>query len=207
MYVTCRIVLCAYAHGVKSDISQVRNFAWHRSIGFCYLNTNGFLKNTSTAYARTTRSTVPKLFWAHPKSEFGEHLVIKFVFNISDLHFSHVPTLQKDTSNRLAVVTLKIHNSGLDRVGMTFFWPFATLVWVSTHTLGTTGLDKLNNGCVNCGENYLLTSEQSHGDNRLCLRFRKYLTVFTLCVVKHMQVCLENMCNFHQFTILSLSYL
>jgi len=26
----CRIFLCACAHGVKSAISQVRNFAWHR---------------------------------------------------------------------------------------------------------------------------------------------------------------------------------
>ena len=100
-----------------------------------------------------------------------------------------------------------IANTGLDRLSVTLFWPFATLVWVSTHTLGTTGLDKLNNRCVNCGENYFLTLEQSHGDNRLWLRFRKYLTVFTLCVVKHMQVCLENMCSFPQFTILSLSYL
>ena len=45
--------------------------------------------------------------------------------------------------------------------------------------------------------------------NRLCFRFRKYPTFFTFCIewVKHMQVCLENMSNFPQFTILSLSYL
>jgi len=44
-----------------------------------------------------------------------------FVFNISDLHFSHVPTLQTDTSHRQAVITLKIHNSGFDRLGVTLF--------------------------------------------------------------------------------------
>ena len=29
-YLVCRILLCACVHGVKSEISQVRNFAWHR---------------------------------------------------------------------------------------------------------------------------------------------------------------------------------
>jgi len=31
MYLVCRILLCACVHDVKSEISQVRNFAWHRS--------------------------------------------------------------------------------------------------------------------------------------------------------------------------------
>jgi len=44
---------------------------------------------------------------------------------------------------RQAVVTLKIHNFGLDRLCAIHFWPFSTLVWVSTHCLGTTGLDQL----------------------------------------------------------------
>jgi len=60
---------------------------------------------------------VRKLFWAWPKSEFGEHLVThasnnvwkntdcvddfwqqiaKFVFNVSNLLFSQVSTLQTD---------------------------------------------------------------------------------------------------------------
>ena len=30
-------------------------------------------KNVSIAYARMARSEVPKLFWALPKSEFGEN--------------------------------------------------------------------------------------------------------------------------------------
>jgi len=60
---------------------------------------------------------LPKLFWARPKSEFGEHLatqisnnvwkntgsvddfwqqVAKFVFNVSDQLFSQVSMLQAD---------------------------------------------------------------------------------------------------------------
>jgi len=31
---------------------------------------------TSTSNARMSKSTVPKLFWARPKSQFGEHLAI-----------------------------------------------------------------------------------------------------------------------------------
>jgi len=45
-------------------------------------------------------AAVPKLFCARSKFEFGEHLATKFVFNISNLHFSHVPTLQTDTDNQ-----------------------------------------------------------------------------------------------------------
>ena len=91
-----------------------------------------------------------------------------------------------------------MHNSGLDRLGATHFLSFATIVWVLTHTLGTTGLDKLTNCCVNCGDTYFLSLEQSRGDNRLWRRSRDYLIFSTLCVdwVKHMQVYLENMCNF-----------
>ena len=64
---------------------------------------------------------VPKLFWAWPKSEFGEYLVTqasnniwknadcvddfwqqvaKFVFNVSNLLFSQVSTLQTDTDKQ-----------------------------------------------------------------------------------------------------------
>jgi len=32
---------------------------------------------------------------------------------------------------------MKMHNSGSDRHGATHFWPFATLVWVATHTSAT----------------------------------------------------------------------
>jgi len=36
-------------------------------------------------------------FLMRPKSEFGKHLATKFVFNISNLLFSHVPTVQTAT--------------------------------------------------------------------------------------------------------------
>jgi len=48
---------------------------------------------------------------------------------------------------RQAMVTMKIHNSDLDRHGMALFWHF-TVISVSTHTLGTTGLDQLADRCV-----------------------------------------------------------
>ena len=51
------------------------NYIYSQSIGFRYSNTNGFFKKTSKAYARTARPVVPKIFWARPKSNFGEHLV------------------------------------------------------------------------------------------------------------------------------------
>ena len=141
------------------------------------------------------RTAVSKLFWAWPKSEFGEHLATEFIFNTSDLLFSHVPTLQTD--KQCGNVENTVYNSGLDRLGASLFWPFATLVWVSTHTLETTRLDKLTNRRVNFGDTYFVTLEQSRGDDRLWLPFRKCPTFFTLCVewVKHMQVCLENMGN------------
>jgi len=79
------------------------------------------------------------------------------------------------------VETLKIHNSNLDRLD-------ATLVWGSTHTLGTNGKDKLTNRCVNCGDMYFLTLKQSHGGNRMH-RFRKYSTFFTLRVGSGSNIC------------------
>jgi len=79
------------------------------------------------------------------------------------------------------VVTLKIHNSGLDRLDMAIFWHFATVISVSTHTLGATGLDQLAGRCVKLRRRVLLTSLQNRGENRLWLRFRKY-TIFTFCV-------------------------
>jgi len=47
---------------------------------------------------------------------------------------------------------------------------------------GTTGIHKLTNRCVNCGDKYFLVLVQSCGDNRVWLRFRKYTIIFTLRV-------------------------
>jgi len=64
------------------------------------------------------RAAVPKLFERNPKPEFGEHLVTKFVFIISNLLFSRTYTTDR---HRQAAVTLNIHNSSLDRLGESFF--------------------------------------------------------------------------------------
>jgi len=79
------------------------------------------------------------------------------------------------------MLTLKIHNSGLDRLSMAHFWHFS-VISVSTHALGTTGLDQLADRCVKLRRYVLLTSLQSRGENRLWLRFRKHTTIFTFCV-------------------------
>ena len=64
-----------------------------------------------------------------------------------------------------------------------------------------------NHRCINLWRQVFLTSVHSRGDNRLWLRFHKY-TIFIRCVdqwVKYMQVSSEDICNFLQFKILSLS--
>jgi len=111
-----------------------------------------FFKNTSTAYAKMARPVVPKIFWARPKSNFGEHLGTKFVFNITYLFFSHVPTLQTGT------------NKQWQR------WKYTTPAWIASarpfltirhlcmgldaYFGNHTGLDKLTNRRVNCGETF-----------------------------------------------------
>jgi len=52
------------------------------------------------------------------------------------LHFFHVPTLQTD---RQAVVTFKMHSSGLDHIGATLFGPLVTLVCMASAG-GETGI-------------------------------------------------------------------
>jgi len=106
------------------------------------------------------KSVVLELFRAQPKSYFGEHLATeasnnvwknndcmgdfrqqaaKFVFNVSNLLFSQVPTLQtKTSSGSVENVQPRFESPRRD--------PFLTLLhlWVSTHTLETTGLGKIN---------------------------------------------------------------
>jgi len=84
-----------------------------------------------------------------------------------------------------SVVSLKmqlVHSPGLDRLCAIHFLPFSTLLWVSTHTLENTALDQLINRCVKLRRQVFLNCSASRGNNRLWLRFRKYITVFTLCV-------------------------
>jgi len=80
---------------------------------------------------------------------------------------------------------LKIYHSDLDGLSATNFLPFSILLWVLTHTLGTTtGVDQLANRYVKLWrqEGLFLDLLQSRGNNRLWLCFRKCTTVFTFCV-------------------------
>jgi len=70
----------------------------------------------------------------------------------------------------------------LDRLDMAHFWHFATVISVSTHTLGATGVDQLADRCVKLRRQVLFTSLQSRGENRLWLHFRKYTAIFTFCI-------------------------
>ena len=82
------------------------------------------------------------------------------------------------------VVTIKICNSGLIASVRPIFLPFFTLLWILIHASETTGLDQLTNRCVKLRwqVGLFLNFLQSRGNNRLWLRYRKYTTVFTLCV-------------------------
>jgi len=81
------------------------------------------------------------------------------------------------------------------------FWPFTSLAWISTPTLGTTWLDQLTNRHVNCGDTYFLTLVQSRGDNRLWLCFRKYPAFFTPCVDRVSNICKFVICKFEHMQI------
>jgi len=50
---------------------------------------------------------------------------------------------------REAMVMLNINNSGVECLGAIHFSTFGHPCWLSTHTLGTTGLDQLTNRCDN----------------------------------------------------------
>jgi len=43
------------------------------SVDWILLFKHPWIKKASTAYAKMSRVPVPKLFWAFPKPEFGEH--------------------------------------------------------------------------------------------------------------------------------------
>jgi len=83
---------------------------------------------------------------------------------------------------RQAMVTLKIHNSGLDRLCVTHFWPFSTLVCLGVDQyFGNHWAKSITHRYVKLRQQ-VLTVLQSRGENRLWLRFPKYTTIFTLCV-------------------------
>ena len=75
---------------------------------------------------------------------FGSKLLSLFLMSAFHVFLSKCLCYRQ----RQAMITLKIHNSGLDRFGMSHFLTHATVISVSTHTLGSTGLDQLADHCV-----------------------------------------------------------
>ena len=123
--------------------------------------------------------------WPKPQTTYDENTdyvddfwqqVAKFVFNVSNLPFSQVTTLQTET------ISDKVENLQ-PRFGSPLRGPYfdlcSTLLWVLIHTLATTGLDLLTNQCgmLRRQVGLFLNFLRSHGNIRLWLRFRKYTTV------------------------------
>jgi len=121
------------------------------------------LKKNSTAYAWMARSAVPNFLsatqiWAwwtrlkrlmiekkkHCIGDFWQYMLLSS-FLVSIFHFL-LKYLRY--TQRQRVVTLKMHNSGLDCLVTAHFWPFVTLVCVSTDTSGTIDQDQLIHRCV-----------------------------------------------------------
>jgi len=96
-------------------------------------------------------------------SRLSSFLISAIYSSLTDLRYRQTQTSSGNVEN----IQLRFESPGRDP-----FWPFVIIVWAS----GITGLDELTNRCVNCGETYFVNLEQSRGDNRLCLRFRKYPT-------------------------------
>jgi len=109
---------------------------------------------------------------------FGSKLLILFLMSAFHSFLSKCSCHRQ----RQAMVTLKIRNSGLDRLSIAHFLTLCHCYFGLTHTLGATGLNQPADRCVKLRRQVLLTSLQSRGENRLWLRSRKYTTIFTLCV-------------------------
>jgi len=136
-------------------------------------NPNLTLVNTSWPKPQTTYETNTDCvgdFWPQ---------VAKFVF-VSNLLFSQVSTLQTDKQWQRWKSTTPVCIASARPI----FWHFSTLLCVLIHTSGTTGLDMFTNRCIKLPRQIgpFLNLLQSRGNNRLWRRFRKYATVFTLCV-------------------------
>jgi len=80
----------------------------------------------------------------HRIGDFWQYMLLSS-FLVSAFHFL-LKSLRY--TQRQRVVTLKMHNSGLDCLVTAHFWPFVTLVCVSTDTSGTIDQDQLIHRCV-----------------------------------------------------------
>jgi len=70
----------------------------------------------------------------------------KVVFEVSNQPLSQDCTLEKDTDNQWQ--RWKYTTPVWIALVRPIFWPFPNFVWVSTHTLWTTGSDQRTNRCV-----------------------------------------------------------
>jgi len=124
-------------------------------------------KTLLTAYARMAKSAVPKLFWALPKSEFGENashndpslkhygknndrisdfgskLLSSFLMSAFHSFLKYLQYRQRQTA-----VTLKIENFGLARLGTAHFLTLCCPCLGFDWYLKTTGIDQLTYHCV-----------------------------------------------------------
>ena len=143
----------------KGHVTKIKpNQIFPSPLNFFCLNTQCLFKKTLTA----TWSAVAELFWAPSKSTAGlvntsrpkpqtsyeennDWIISDSIVSCKCRVWCQKTTVFSSTyakdRQRQAIVTLKTHNSGLDRLGAAHFWPLATLVWVSTHTSRNTGLD------------------------------------------------------------------
>jgi len=69
--------------------------------------------------------------------------VAMFVFNVSNLLFSQVSTLQTDTEKQTSSGNVQNPQRRFGSPLRDPFFPFSTLLWILIHTLGNTGLDQL----------------------------------------------------------------
>ena len=108
---------------------------------------------------------------------FGSKLLSSFL--VSAIYSKHLRYRQ-----RQAVVTLKICNQDLDRLGAIYFLDPSPLLFGFHPHFGNHWLGSTTNRCVQLRRQVacFFTSVPSRGDNRLWFRFRKNTTIFALCV-------------------------
>jgi len=138
-----------------------KNLIFFPVIEFRYLNINGFKRLQPLTLEWLYRPAVPKLE-CDPNLSLANILrlssfLIPAIYSfLENMQYSQTQTSSGNVEN----MQLWFGPPGRDP-----FWPFASLLWISTPTLGTTSLDQLTNHCVNYGDTYFLTLVQSRNDN------------------------------------------
>jgi len=126
-------------------------------LAFVY-SSNGFKKD----FKRLRRNGLVNISRFKPRTRYEKIMIVWMilavscyvVFNVSNLLFSQVCTLQTDTEKQCNVENTRLVWIASSRP---ICWPFSTLVWVSTHILGTTGLHQRTKRCVKLQRQLFLT--------------------------------------------------